>query len=345
MAEIREHFGLSSLKHDAEWLCIRALLRDFMCMAALDFDIPWKQQDMVRLGNLITFIRERIPRFCRFANNWAAELVVQDIFNHKRTHLLKLERENKTPDTRRAPKNRKGKCNCDLQLNSFSNIYILGASKEATSKKTLQHNGASKSRQRPLSSSNNGSLPGSPSTPDRGRASPTGWPGSRAGSRASSHTSSCDGSRDSSPAGSRAGPRAHSNASPAEHSPPPSSTRQPNESPLQGGAGSNREHGGCNEAEDAPIPGSRQNDAKRNTHEEDEEAPVAPCRTGLRARAGLAAASLLAANGAAEDDDTARKSSGGGKKGGKAKAKPKPKKGKGEGEELFPDEGEEDGDE
>ncbi|KAF8594409.1 hypothetical protein BDV93DRAFT_580054 [Ceratobasidium sp. AG-I] len=197
---------------------------------------------------------------------------------------------------------------------------------EATSKKTLQHNRAYKSRQCPPNSSNNdGSPPGSPSTPDRGRASPTGWPGSRAGSCASSHASSRDGSRGGSPAGSRAGPRAHSNASPAKHSPPPSSTRQPNESLLQGGAGSNREHGGCNEAEDAPIPGSRQNDAGRNAREEDEEASVAPRRTGLRATAGLAAAVLVAADGAAEDDDTARKSSGGSKKGGKAKAKAKPK--------------------
>ncbi|KAF8596609.1 hypothetical protein BDV93DRAFT_53388 [Ceratobasidium sp. AG-I] len=178
---------------------------------------------------------------------------------------------------------------------------------------------------------------------------PTGWPGSHAGSG----TGSRDSSRASSPAGShdgpraspRAGPRAHSNASPAKHSSPPSSTHQANKSAIQGGAGSNREYGGCNEAEDAPIPGSRQNDAGRNAREEDEEAPVASRRTGLRARAGLAAA-LAAADGAAEEDDTAHKSSGGSKKGGKAKAKPKPKKGKGEGEELFPDEGgEEDGDE
>lgn len=98
-----------------------------MCLAALDFDVPWKQQDKVRLGNLYTLvsvcliehatlttirqIREKIPRFCRFANNWAGELVVQDIFNHKRTHMLKLERKKKTPGTPRAGEKGGGKYN------------------------------------------------------------------------------------------------------------------------------------------------------------------------------------------------------------------------------------------
>ncbi|KAF8600161.1 hypothetical protein BDV93DRAFT_511073 [Ceratobasidium sp. AG-I] len=226
----------------------------------------------------------------------------RQLFNHKRTHLLKLERENKTPDTRRAPKNRGG------------------ALKEVTLKKTPQRNGASKSCQRlPSSSDNDEPPPGSPSTPDRGHASQ--WGGLVL---------------------ALALPPV---LVPALHPP----TKQ---SPLQGGAGSNCEHGARNEAEGAPIPGSRQNSPesspRRNAREEDKDAPVAPRRSSRQARVGLAAAALEAADGAAEDNDDARKGSGGSKKGGKENAtpkpKPKPKPKKGKDEELFPDEGEEDGD-
>ncbi|KAF8601854.1 hypothetical protein BDV93DRAFT_558030 [Ceratobasidium sp. AG-I] len=262
MSQIREHLGV--VGDDAKWLCIRALLRGFMWLAALDFDISWKQQDM---------IRERIPRFCRFANNWAAELLVQDIFNHRRT------------------------------------------SKEVNPKTRTQHSGASNNHQSPPSSpDDNGSQPGSPSTPDRGRASPTGWPGSHTGSR----------------------------VSPVEHSPPPNSIHQLNKSPCQGGAGSNREHSTGEEDkyedEDAPMPPSRLNGAEsscgHDAREEDEDAPVPmPCRSGRHSRPSLAAV-----GGAAEEDDNVRQDSGGSKKGGKGKPKPK----KGGNEELFPDEGEED---
>ncbi|KAF8600274.1 hypothetical protein BDV93DRAFT_546472 [Ceratobasidium sp. AG-I] len=313
MAEIRAHLGLSLSTDDAEWLRIRALFRDFMCMAALDFDIPWKQQDIVRLGNLFALIRERIPRFCRFANSWASELVVQDVFNHKRTHQLKLQRQKKNLETSRASKNSN-----DTQ-------------KEANSKETGQRSGASKSHHPPPSSSaNDVSPPGSPSTPHRGRASPTGWPGSRAASPAGPHDDS----------------HAAPGASPAESSPPPSGTRQPDGGPLQGGAGSTREHGSRIEAQDETVHASRQSGAGlsrgRNAGEGNEEAPKVTKRGGLRARAGLAAAALAAANGAAEDDDNARKGSGGSKKGAKAKVKPKPKAKNGKNEELFPDAGEED---
>ncbi|KAF8601797.1 hypothetical protein BDV93DRAFT_227989 [Ceratobasidium sp. AG-I] len=115
MADIRTHLGVAN--DDTQWLRIRALLRDFMCLAALDFSVPWRQQDKIRLGNLYALIRERIPRFCRFANNWAGELVVQDIFNHRRTHLLKLERESKNSDPCRATQTRNGKHKNGLEIN------------------------------------------------------------------------------------------------------------------------------------------------------------------------------------------------------------------------------------
>ncbi|KAF8596501.1 hypothetical protein BDV93DRAFT_571895 [Ceratobasidium sp. AG-I] len=314
IAEIRVHLSLSLSTHDAECLRIRALFREFMCMATLDFDIPWKQQDM---------IRERIPRFCRFANNWAAELVVQDIFNLKRTHLLKLERQKKNPETGRASKNPNG------------------ARKGVNSKETEQRSGASESRHSPPSSSTyNTSPPGSPSTPNRGCASPTGWMARF--SRQPWHRF---------PAGPHDNSHTAPGALPAEPSPPPGSTRQPNERPLQGGAGSTCEHGGRNEARDETVCASPQSGAElsqgRNAGERDEEAPSVPRRGGLRARVGLVAAALAAADGADEDDDNARKGSGGRKKGAKRKAnaRPKPKPKKGKDEELFPNAGEEeDGD-
>ncbi|KAG9086638.1 hypothetical protein FS749_003507 [Ceratobasidium sp. UAMH 11750] len=90
MGQIRGYLGLTN--NTPRWLEIRALVRDFICMAALDFGESWSRQDPVRLGNLYSLMIERIPEFRRFTNNWAAELMVQDIFNHRRTYMVKKQK-------------------------------------------------------------------------------------------------------------------------------------------------------------------------------------------------------------------------------------------------------------
>ncbi|QRV80886.1 hypothetical protein RhiJN_08901 [Ceratobasidium sp. AG-Ba] len=83
MTKIRQDLGLAD--DTTRWFEIRAHVRDFMAMAALNLDEPWKHQNKTRLGNLYELILQRIPEFGRFLNNWAAEIIVRDVFNHRRT--------------------------------------------------------------------------------------------------------------------------------------------------------------------------------------------------------------------------------------------------------------------
>ncbi|KAF8599802.1 hypothetical protein BDV93DRAFT_559949 [Ceratobasidium sp. AG-I] len=112
-------------------------------------------------------IWERIPRFRRFANNWAGELVVQDVFNHRHTHMLKLERESKTP----------GKCR---PADEHS-----GTSKEVNSKNP-QRNQASNRQRLPGDHDDDDLMLDSQSSPDRGRNSSIGWTGPPVASSAAS---------------------------------------------------------------------------------------------------------------------------------------------------------------
>ncbi|KAG8693191.1 hypothetical protein FRC09_010673, partial [Ceratobasidium sp. 395] len=96
MGAIRQHMGLTD---DPRWLQVRALIRDFFCLAGLDLSVPWKRQNKTRRGNLYQLAWERIPELQRFENNWAAELIVQDIFNHRRTYANKRQHRIDGADT------------------------------------------------------------------------------------------------------------------------------------------------------------------------------------------------------------------------------------------------------
>ncbi|QRV99194.1 hypothetical protein RhiJN_27213 [Ceratobasidium sp. AG-Ba] len=73
MSQICQHLGLA--KDTTRWFEIRAHVHDFMAMAALNLDEPWKHQNKTRLGNLYELILQRIPEFARLLNNWAAEII------------------------------------------------------------------------------------------------------------------------------------------------------------------------------------------------------------------------------------------------------------------------------
>ncbi|KAG8782948.1 hypothetical protein FRC12_020285 [Ceratobasidium sp. 428] len=96
MGAIRQLMGLTD---DPRWLQVRASIRDFFCLAGLDLGFPWKKQNKTRRGNLYQLAWERIPELQRFENNWAAELIVQDIFNHRRTYANKRQHRIDGADT------------------------------------------------------------------------------------------------------------------------------------------------------------------------------------------------------------------------------------------------------
>ncbi|KAG9123783.1 hypothetical protein FRC07_013976 [Ceratobasidium sp. 392] len=56
--------------------------------ANLDLKLPWKHQDKSKLALLY----DAVPELDQFINNWGAEYLVQEIFNHRRSHMLARER-------------------------------------------------------------------------------------------------------------------------------------------------------------------------------------------------------------------------------------------------------------
>ncbi|KAF8599808.1 hypothetical protein BDV93DRAFT_559953 [Ceratobasidium sp. AG-I] len=78
--------------NDQRWYDIRAIVRDLMARAGIDITVSWKLQDKTKLGALYSLIRKRLPEFDPFANNWAAEYIVQESFNHKRGHRMSARR-------------------------------------------------------------------------------------------------------------------------------------------------------------------------------------------------------------------------------------------------------------
>ncbi|KAF8601309.1 hypothetical protein BDV93DRAFT_510221 [Ceratobasidium sp. AG-I] len=81
MANILAHLGLTS--DNTQWLFIRCLISAS----------PGNSKTRFKWGTYILW----------FANNWAAKLVVQDIFHHRQMHLLKLECKNKNTAMASAP--------------------------------------------------------------------------------------------------------------------------------------------------------------------------------------------------------------------------------------------------
>ncbi|KAF8601081.1 hypothetical protein BDV93DRAFT_558765 [Ceratobasidium sp. AG-I] len=96
---IREYIGLpedpkdsTQKDNDRRWYDIRAIIRDLMIKGETNTAYPWKQQDKTKLGTLYGLVRDSVPELQTFANNWGAEFLVQETFNHQRGHRRKSQR-------------------------------------------------------------------------------------------------------------------------------------------------------------------------------------------------------------------------------------------------------------
>lgn len=109
IGSIRADLGVS--EDDRRWRDIRATIRDLMIRAGINIAEPWKHQDKSQLGLLYGMIRKRVPELRPFTNNWGAEYLVQETFNHRRSHRLHMHRQQyeaeKGPDAQAQPAKRK----------------------------------------------------------------------------------------------------------------------------------------------------------------------------------------------------------------------------------------------
>ncbi|KAG9091177.1 hypothetical protein FRC06_000679, partial [Ceratobasidium sp. 370] len=89
---LRQLMGLLGKEGGLHWLEIRADIRDFVMRFGLNLGLPWKQQDKTTLASLYTMVRKCTPELNKFTNNWGMEYLVQEIFNHRRSHWLALQK-------------------------------------------------------------------------------------------------------------------------------------------------------------------------------------------------------------------------------------------------------------
>ncbi|QRV91936.1 hypothetical protein RhiJN_19954 [Ceratobasidium sp. AG-Ba] len=170
MSQIRQHLGLA--KDTTRWFEIRAHVRDFMAMAALNLDEPWKHQNKTRLGNLYESILQRIPEFARFLNNWAAEIIVRDVFNHCRTF-----RNSKKPGWKGKRKRQGSKKDAENPCNTGSESEHTHLSPAPRSRATTPQSGEDAGLREPaptahgLASGNERVAASRVSTPDASRLS------------------------------------------------------------------------------------------------------------------------------------------------------------------------------
>ncbi|KAG8727921.1 hypothetical protein FRC10_005465 [Ceratobasidium sp. 414] len=93
--QLRTLLGLE--ENEIRWLEIHSIIRDLISRVGLDFSLPWKLQDKTQLGTLYSLVRNRVPEHNNFANNWGAEYLVQETFNHRRSHRLSLVKRRDRP--------------------------------------------------------------------------------------------------------------------------------------------------------------------------------------------------------------------------------------------------------
>ncbi|KAG9079919.1 hypothetical protein FRC06_007319, partial [Ceratobasidium sp. 370] len=95
-SDIRKMVGLGGHNGASRWLEMHRDVRDVIVRSKLDISVPWKGQDKTRLVLLYTSVRRRNPELARFANNWAAEYLVQEAFGHRRSHWLATQQDETT---------------------------------------------------------------------------------------------------------------------------------------------------------------------------------------------------------------------------------------------------------
>ncbi|KAG9092480.1 hypothetical protein FRC06_011907, partial [Ceratobasidium sp. 370] len=96
IADIRKMMGLAKSSGSQRWLEMHHSVRDIIVWSKLDIQTPWKGQDKTCLAILCDTVRRNNAEFARFSHNWAAEYLVQEAFNHRRSHWLALRKDELT---------------------------------------------------------------------------------------------------------------------------------------------------------------------------------------------------------------------------------------------------------
>ncbi|KAG9090738.1 hypothetical protein FS749_000324, partial [Ceratobasidium sp. UAMH 11750] len=84
---VRTLMGLGSPQHDDQWHEYRTVIYDMSALAQFNYKTSWKHQDKAKVIALCNMAREHIPPLQWFKENWVAEYLVQDAFNHRRSHI------------------------------------------------------------------------------------------------------------------------------------------------------------------------------------------------------------------------------------------------------------------
>ncbi|KAG8791631.1 hypothetical protein FRC12_008603 [Ceratobasidium sp. 428] len=80
--------------NSSRWSQIWATTHNLKSRAGLDVSRVWLKQEKATVAKLFNLLRQRCPELKRFAHNWAAEFLVQETFDHRRSHWLHLRKEN-----------------------------------------------------------------------------------------------------------------------------------------------------------------------------------------------------------------------------------------------------------
>ncbi|QRV96058.1 hypothetical protein RhiJN_24076 [Ceratobasidium sp. AG-Ba] len=80
---------LLGLKHDKKtWLEYLGNVRRILVVANIDWDTTWKQQSTPKTANVLNMIEEEMPCFKRFYDQWGAEWIALECFNHRRSYRM-----------------------------------------------------------------------------------------------------------------------------------------------------------------------------------------------------------------------------------------------------------------
>ncbi|QRV95470.1 hypothetical protein RhiJN_23488 [Ceratobasidium sp. AG-Ba] len=88
--KLRELLGLNNDKR--AWSRYLANIRRILAVSNIDWDMTWKQQSIAETLRILNMIEEEMPAFKRFFNQWGAEWMATNAFNHRRAHLVTLSK-------------------------------------------------------------------------------------------------------------------------------------------------------------------------------------------------------------------------------------------------------------
>ncbi|KAG9104768.1 hypothetical protein FRC06_010275 [Ceratobasidium sp. 370] len=95
-SDIHKMAGLGGRNSASPWLEMCRDIHNMIVQLKLDISVPWKGQDKTCLVLLYTSVCRRNPELARFAKNWAAEYLVQEVFGHCPSHWLAMQQDETT---------------------------------------------------------------------------------------------------------------------------------------------------------------------------------------------------------------------------------------------------------